>query len=73
MITQFISDKKFIVVINGETVVFNGYLENQEITTGQPTIELFNNIDEAILKYGNKIIIEEVEDEFYISNSNYLE
>lgn len=72
MITQFISDKKFVVVLNGEEVIFNGYLENQEITTGQPTIELFNNLDEAILKYGDKIIME-VEDEFYISDSNDLE
>lgn len=72
MITQFISDKKFVVVLNGEEVIFNGYLENQEITTGQPTIELFNNLDEAILKYGDKIIME-VEDELYISDSNDLE
>jgi hypothetical protein len=72
MITQFISDKKFVVVLNGEEVIFNGYLENQEITTGQPKIELFNNLDEAILKYGDKIIME-VEDEFYISDSNDLE
>jgi hypothetical protein len=72
MIKQFISDKKFVVVLNGEEVIFNGYLENQEITTGQPKIELFNNLDEAILKYGDKIIME-VEDEFYISDSNDLE
>jgi hypothetical protein len=65
MIKQFISDKKFVVVLNGEEVIFNGYLENQEITTGQPTIELFNNLDEAILKYGDKIIME-VENELYI-------
>ena len=71
MINQFISDKKFVVVLNGEEVIFSGHLENQEITTGQPKLELFNNIDEAILKYGDKIIME-VEDEFYISNTNYF-
>ena len=63
MITKFISEKKFAVAHNDLDVFILCELENQEISTGQPYLEIFDTLEEAKAKFGDKIETEEIIEE----------
>jgi len=63
MIKQFIEGHKFAVAHNNIDYFVLCELENQEITTGQPFLELFDTEEEAIAKFGDKIETEEMIEE----------
>ena len=66
MITQFIEGHKFAVAHNDTDTFILCELDNQEITTGQPYLEFFDTQEEAIEKFGDKIIIESTEEDEFI-------
>ena len=55
MIIQFIEGHKFAVAHNDLDYFILCELENQEIITGQPYLEFFDSLEEAKLKFGDKI------------------
>ena len=63
MIKQFIEGHKFAVAHNNIDYFVLCELENQEITTGQPFLELFDTEEEVRDKFGDKIIYSERENE----------
>lgn len=66
MIKQFIEGHKFAVAHNDIDTFILCELENQEIITGQPYLEFFDTQEEAIEKFGDKIIIESTEEDEFI-------
>lgn len=64
MIKQFIEGHKFAVAHNNIDYFVLCELDNQEITTGQPFLELFDTQEEAIDKFGDRLNLESNELEY---------